>query len=178
MWLSLRIFVSENHNPMTKQNYDITRMQREDLAKAYREVYPKCWSQQEVWDKIAKHPAPRYYITAKEAYEKLRRMVVGDFSIVNALGSNKQRLYYSLFERMQELTQRKEYIGKSLWFLCPIIVSQPAPEFFMAPRTIKDTFVKCRLYGKDFRHGEVYGSGRKSKAVADGSKRRVADNRQ
>ena len=75
MWLSLRIFVSENHNPMTKQNYDITRMQREDLAKAYRDVYPKCWSQQEVWDKIAKHPAPRYYITAKEAYEKLRRMV-------------------------------------------------------------------------------------------------------
>ena len=60
---------------MTKQNYDITRMQREDLAKAYRDVYPKCWSQQEVWDKIAKHPAPRYYVSAKEAYEKLRRMV-------------------------------------------------------------------------------------------------------
>ena len=83
-----------------------------------------------------------------------------------------------LEKRMQELTQRKEYIGKSLWFLCPIIVSQPAPEFFMAPRTIKDTFVKCRLYGKDFRHGEVYGSGRKSKAAADNAKHRAADGRQ
>lgn len=152
---------------MTKQNYEITRMQRDALIKAYREVYGKCWSQQEAWRKTAEHAAPRYYVTAKEAYEKLRRMAVGDFSTVDALGKTRRRMYYSLFERMQELTQRKEYAGKSLWFLCPIIVSQPAPEFFIAPRTVKDIFMKCRLYGSDFRHSKVYVGRAKDEASAD-----------
>ena len=57
---------------MTKHNYDIAIMQREALAAVYKEVYPKCWNQGEIWEKVARHPAPRYYITAKEAYEKLR----------------------------------------------------------------------------------------------------------
>lgn len=153
---------------MTKLNYDITRMQREDLVRAYRDVYSKCWSQHEAWCKTARHPAPRYYVTAKEAYGKLRRMVVGDFSVVDALGPTRRRLYYSLFERLQELTQRKEYIGKSLWFLCPIVVSQPAPEFFIAPRTVKDIFIKYKLYGKDFRHREVYRGRHKAEAASHG----------
>lgn len=154
---------------MTKNNYDITRLQREALRKAYCDVCKRSrpWSQQDAYVKTAKHPAPRYYITAKEAYEKLRRMAVGDNSIVDALGDSKRRLYYSLFERMKELSQRKEYVNKSLWFLCPILVSLPAPEFFLSPRTVKDIFVKYRLYGKDFRHREVYGSGRKSKATVN-----------
>mgnify|MGYP000007197357 CR=1 FL=1 len=152
---------------MTKHNYDIAIMQREALAAVYKEVYPKCWNQGEIWEKVARHPAPRYYITAKEAYEKLRRMAVGDNSIVDKLGSSKRRLYYSLFERMQELTQRREYINKSLWFLSPIIVSQPAPEFFLEPRTVKDILVKCRRYGKNFRHVEVYNNRLKNKACTD-----------
>lgn len=171
---SLRIFVPVNLINriirMTKQNYDITRMQRDALLAAYCDVcaHYRPWSQQDAYAKTAKHPAPRYYVTAKEAYEKLRRMAVGDNSVVDALGDSKRRMYYSLFERLKELTQRREYVNKSLWFLCPILVSLPAPEFFMSPRTVKDIHVKYRVYGStDFRHREVYGSGHKNKAAAD-----------
>lgn len=141
---------------MTKKNYELTLMQRDALMEAYKEVYRKCWSQKEAWKKTAEHPAPRYYVTAKEAYEKLRRMVRGDTSVVDRLGDTKRRMYYSLYNTLVRLTEKREYSTCSLWFLCPIVVSQPAPEFFIAPNTVKDIYIKYKRYGRDFQHKEVY----------------------
>lgn len=152
---------------MTKKNYELTLKQRDDLMAAYKEVYRKCWSQQEAWKKTAEHPAPRYYVTAKEAYEKLRKMVTGDTSVVDKLGRSKRKMYYSLFDKLQEMTQKKELIGKSLWFICPFLVTQPAPEFFVEPRTVKDIYVKYKLHGRDFRHREVYKKRHEDETSAD-----------
>lgn len=137
---------------MSKSNYDLTRQQHEDLLAAYREVCGSCWTQQEAWEKTAKHAAPRYYITPKAAYNKLSRMVQGDTSEIDSLSDNRRRLYYSLFEKLKDLSQRKDLIGKSLWFLCPILVMQPAPEFFIKSKTVKDIFIKNRLYGSRSRN--------------------------
>lgn len=152
---------------MTKTNYELTLMQRDDLMSAYREVYRTCWTQAEAWRKTAKHPAPRYYVTAKEAYEKLRRMVRGDTTAVDRMSETKRRMYYSLYDTLLKLTEKREYSTHSLWFLCPVVVSQPAPEFFMAPRTVKDIYVKYKKYGRDFRHQDLYKKQHKDKDCAD-----------
>ncbi len=70
---------------MTKTNYSLTEKQREDLMKTYREVAPTCHTAKEAWAKIVSLPAPRYYVNPKQAFEKLRKMVVGDFSEVDAM---------------------------------------------------------------------------------------------
>lgn len=156
---------------MTKKNYELTLKQRDDLMATYKEVYKKCWSQQEAWKKTAEHPAPRYYVTAKEAYEKLRHMVRGDTSVVDRLGRSKRRMYYSLFDKLEEMTQRRNLIGKSLWFICPLLVAEPAPEFFVEPRTVKDIYIKYKLYGRNFQHKNVYKKRHKSESCADGAVR-------
>lgn len=154
----MRIFVLVNHNDiMSKSNFDLTKQFREDLMDAYREVSARCWSQGEAWRKTAKHPAPRYYVTAKEAHEKLRRMVAGDTSVVDNMTAPRRRMYYSLFEKLQEMTQQREMIGKSLWFMCPFLVTQPAPEFFVEPRTVRYIYLNYKKHGSNFRHRDVYG---------------------
>lgn len=142
---------------MTKKDYDMTRQYREDLMQAYREVSEKCWSQEEAWRKTAQHPAQRYYVTAREAYDRLRRMVVGDTSVVDNMSEYRRRMYYSLYEKLQEMMQKKEVIGRSLWSICQTLVLQPAPEFFISPRTVRYIYTHYKKYGSDFRHTDVYG---------------------
>lgn len=141
---------------MVKKNYDMTRQYRDDLMKAYREVSASCWSQEEAWRKTAKHPAPRYYVTPSEAYERMRHMVVGDMTQVDALSDCRRRMYYSMFEKLQELSQSRDMIGMSLWSICQTLVLQPAPEFFITPRTVRYIYQNYKKHGNDFRHSEVY----------------------
>lgn len=161
---------------MTKTDFDLTRQFRDDLMAAYRQVCGKCWTQREAWEKTAKSPAPRYYISAKEAHEKLRRMVVGDTSIVDAMSERKKRMYYSLFEKLQVLSQKKDMIGKSLWFMCPFLVTQPAPEFFISASTVKQIFSNYKRYGNNYRISEIHENRNKKKNTADnGSNNLPAD---
>jgi hypothetical protein len=158
-----------NNSPMTKSNYDIIHQMRDDIIATYREVAPKCWSQHEAWEKIARHPAPRFYISAKQAHDKLRKMAVGDFAEVDKMSPEKRRMYYTLYERMQEMAQKKEMIGKSLNFMCPFLVGQPAPEFYLSPQTVGHIFNNCKRHGKEYRETEIRGiSKRKDKSNTDG----------
>lgn len=142
---------------MTKKNYDIIQQYREDLMQAYREVSGKCWSQGEAWRKTAAHPAPRYYVSPREVYCILLRCVKGDFSEVDAMTDTKKRMYYSLFDKLQELSQRRDMIGKSLRAMCNELVLQPAPEFFVAPRTVRYIYINYKRHGSSFRHSDIYG---------------------
>ena len=140
---------------MTKANYDLTVKQREDLMKAYREVAPRCRRQQEAYEKTVSSPAPRYYVSPRQAWEKLRLMAAGDFSVVDKMKPIKRRMYYSLFKKMEEMSQRKEFLGKSLWFICQFLVGEPAPEFFIKPDSMKFIFNHYKKYGKDYREMDL-----------------------
>lgn len=156
---------------MTKKSFDLTVQMREDLMTVYRDVSPRCWSQSEAWRRTVEHRAPRYYVSAKQAHDKLRRMVVGDMSEVDGMSAPRRRMYYSLFAKLQEMTQRKEFVGKSLWFLCPFLVTQEAPEFFISPNTLEQIYSNYKRHGKDYRHLDVYGKKRRGKkGCADSDK--------
>lgn len=140
---------------MARANYELIDRQRDDLMKAYREIAPNCHSQQEAWEKVVHSPAPRYYVSPKRAWDILRRMAVGDFSKVDSMKPIRQKLYYTLFNRMDEMTQRKEFVGKSLWFICQFLVSEPAPEFFIQPSNLKFIFAYYKKYGKNYREMDL-----------------------
>lgn len=126
---------------MTKCNYDITIQMRNDLMDAYRKVYRDCWSQEEAWRRTVKSPAPRYYISPKQAYQVLSKMRKGEGAGVSG---NRERMYNSLMETLNRLARKPEHIGKTLWSIMPFVVIEPAPEFFVEP----DTMQKIFLYTK------------------------------
>lgn len=125
---------------MSKRNYSIIEEMRVALMDTYRKVAPDCWSQQEAWEKTVRHPAPRYYITAKQAYQRLLPMLSGDFSEVDSLKPDRRRMYYSLYHQTLEIAQKREFHGKSLWYIIPWAITQPAPEFFIGTESIAKTF--------------------------------------
>lgn len=140
---------------MTKYNYDLIVAQREDLMNAYRRIAPHCHSQKEAWEKTVSSAAPRYYVSARQAWDRLRHMIVGDFSEVDAMRPLKKEMYYSLFEKYIELSQKKQFVGKSLWFTCQFVVLEPAPKFFTKPKNLKFIFSFYKKYGKDYREMDI-----------------------
>lgn len=121
----------------------------------YREIAPYCHSQQEAYERVVSSPAPRYYISHRQAWDKLRLMVAGDFSSVDKMKPIKKKMYYSLFDKMEKMSQRKEFIGKSLWFICQFLVGEPAPEFFLKPDSMKFIFNHYKKYGKNYREMDL-----------------------
>lgn len=134
---------------------ELTKQQHIDVLAAYRDVAPRCRTQKEAWEKTARHAAPRYYITPRQAWNRLRLMVRGDFSEVDRMKPTSKRMYYALYEKLKEMSQRREFIGCSLWFICQFIVSEPAPEFFIGDEAVKRIFVFSKKYGVDFRYSKV-----------------------
>lgn len=120
-----------------KNDYDISRQFQDDLIKAYNQVAYTCYSQAEAYKKAVKQPAPRYYITPKQAAQVISRMVRGDFELVNMMRPNKKRMYYSLMEKVTELSEKRAFIGKSLIYIVQFAVASPAPEFFTAPENMR-----------------------------------------
>lgn len=120
-----------------KNDYDISKQFQDDLIRAYKEVAPGCWSQFEAYEKAVKQPAPRYYISAKHAAQVISPMTRGNFTRVDMMMPNKRRMYYSLFEKVIELSEKKAFIGKSLTYIVQYAVSSPAPEFFVTKYAVE-----------------------------------------
>lgn len=113
-----------------KYDYDISLQFQNDLIKAYNRVAPMCWSQEEAYKRAVKEPAPRYYVSAKQAAQIISPMVRGDFTRVNMMLPNRKRMYYSLFERVIELSEKRAFVEKPLSYIMLFAVTSPAPEFF------------------------------------------------
>ena len=127
-----------------KNDYDISRQQQDDLVKAYNRVALNSWSQEEAYKKAVKEPAPRYYVSAKQAAQVIAPMVRGDFERVNMMLPNRRRMYYSLFQKVIELSEKRAFVGKPLSYVVKYAVISPAPEFFVCYNKVHEvrSFIK------------------------------------
>lgn len=128
-----------------KNYYDISRQFQDDLIKAYNKVAPFSWTQEEAYKKAVKLPAPRYYISPKQAAQVIAPMARGDFEMVNFMQPNKKRMYYSLFEKFTELSEKRMFVGKSIAYIMQYAVLSEAPEFFVSHHLL----AKIRSYIKN-----------------------------
>lgn len=119
-----------------KSEYYISRQFQDDLIDAYNSVAPTCFSQLDAYRKAVKQPAPRYYVSARQAAQVISPMVRGDFERVDMMRPNRRRMYYCLFEKVMELSEKRAFIGKPLLFIMRSAVSSPAPEFFVGFKTL------------------------------------------
>lgn len=122
---------------MSKNNYDISRQMQDDLIKAYCKACAEgSWTMFDACAKAVKMPAPRFYVSAKQAYQIISPMVKGDFERVDLFDPLRRQMYYELFDIVMKLTEKREFIGKSLWHIMPFAVIQPASRFFIKPHSL------------------------------------------
>ena len=114
-------------------DYSIRHQLHVDLINAYKKVAPFCWSQKEAHERMVKEPAPRYYITARQACQVISPMVRGDFEMVNLMLPTRRRMYYCLFDEVVKLMDKPAFYNKSLYQIVQAAVLRPAPEFFLSP---------------------------------------------
>ena len=138
---------------MSKLNYDISKQMQDDLIKAYCKACEGAWTMQQACDRAVKMPAPRFYVSAKQAYSVISRMMKGDFEYVDLLTPLRRRMYYELFDVTVRLCEKREFIGKSLWYIMPYAVTQPASEFFVKGHTLY-------CIRQDIREGRIGDDGR------------------
>lgn len=121
---------------MSKTDYSIRRQMQDDIIEAYKKSCDGCWTMDEAYRKASKMPAPRYYITPKQAYQVVTRMMRGDFNKVDHMLPNRRRMYYSLFRKVNEMCGQRVFADKSLWYIMQYAVTSPAPEFFLSYITV------------------------------------------
>ena len=92
---------------------------------------------------MVKLPAPRYYVTAKQAYQVIAYMAKGDFERVNMMLPLRRRMYYTLFDEFVSLCEKPSFYNKSVWFIVQHAVERPAPEFFVSAERAKH--LRCWL---------------------------------
>lgn len=136
-----------------KNDYDISKQYQDDLIKAYNKVAPFSWTQEDAYKKAVKLPAPRYYVSARQAAQVISPMIRGNFEKVNMMMPNRKRMYYSLYEKVIELSEKRAFVGKSLTYIMQFAVASPAPEFFVSHNTLAQvrSFLKSGHFDDDGR---------------------------
>lgn len=118
-------------------DYSVRKQLLIDLIEAYKAVAPLSWTQQEAYERMVKQPAPRYYVTAKQAYQVISPMMKGDFEMVNMMLPRRRRMYYCLFNEVSRMMEKTEFYNKSLRYIMQFAVTRPAPEFFICAERAK-----------------------------------------
>lgn len=104
---------------------------QQDIIAAYKQVCGHAFSQRDAYEKTVTHPAPRYYVSAKQASQVIAPMMRGDFDRVNLMWPLRKQMYYNLFDEVVKLSEKREFIGKSLSYIVRFAVLQPAPRFYI-----------------------------------------------
>ena len=139
---------------------------QDDLIKAYCKACDGgAWTMQDACNKAVKMPAPRFYISPKQAYLVISPMMKGDFERVDLLNPLKREMYYELFDVVTRLVEKREFIGKSLWYIMPYAVIQPASQFFISGHTLY-------CIRRDMKTGRINDEGRQTPHISKGRRKK------
>lgn len=105
-----------------------------DLMQVYREVVvdvPIGTTQTEVYQMVVQHPAPRFYIDPRAAHVVISPMMRGNRTVLEKMKPLRQQMYRDLYDKVMEMSQRKGFWRKSLYFILKEAVLEPAPRFYI-----------------------------------------------
>lgn len=128
---------------MSTFDYTLRKQMYVDLIASYKTVAKYCWTQAEAYEKMVNHPAPRFYVSPKQARQIIAPMLRGDFERVNMMLPLRRMQYYELFKIVVRMAENPIYIGKSLSYLIQHAIMQPAPRFYISPERAKH--LRCWL---------------------------------
>ena len=104
------------------RNIDLMRAYREKLAEASIIVMPV------IFELVAESPASRFWVSEERAAIVMRR--------------NKREMFEEIYRRF--IIMKQEFPDKSVYELVTNIVNQPAPKFYLTPRTVGEFIYRIK----------------------------------
>ena len=117
-----------------ERNNELLRVYREKLASADYIIMPN------IFEQVANSPCKRFWVSEERAAIVISAMLSGK-KLPN-MRQNKKDMFDEIFRRFLQL--KKEHPEKSIYELTIKVVHQPAPCFFMTPRTVGELIYRIR----------------------------------
>lgn len=102
----------------------------------------------EIFELVAESPASRFWVSEERAAIVIAAMEAG--KPLTRMRRNKREMFEEIYRRY--LIERKNNPRKSVYDLVTRIVNQPAPKFYLTPRTVGEFIyrIKNGWYDKQF----------------------------
>lgn len=138
-----------------ERNQELMRVYQEKLSKAGYIVMPK------IFEQVANSPCSRFWVSEERAAIVISTLLAG--KVVPNMRKNKREMFDEIFRRF--LIVREQYPEKSIYALAIMVVNQPAPKFYMTPRTVGELIyrIKNGWYDKQFNRYKDYSQVNKEK---------------
>ena len=117
-----------------QRNDDIMRVYRKQLALARFIIMP------EIFELVAESPASRFWVSEERATIVISAILAG--KPLPRMRANKREMFEEIYRRF--LMERKKFPGKSVYELVSTIVIQPAPKFYLTPRTVGELIYRIK----------------------------------
>ena len=138
-----------------ERNQELMRVYQEELSKAGYIVMPK------IFEQVANSPCSRFWVSEERAAIVISTLLAG--KVIPNMRKNKREMFDEIFRRF--LIAREQYPEKSIYALAIMVVNQPAPKFYMSPRTVGELIyrIKNGWYDKQFNRYKDYSQVNKEK---------------
>lgn len=113
-----------------------------DLIRAYRRqlVEVRHISMPDIFTRVAESPASRFWVSERRAATVISAMQSG--RPMPRMLPNKQDMFKEIYRRY--IIKRRMHPHKSVYSLVSEIVNQPAPKFYLTPRTIGEIIYRIK----------------------------------
>lgn len=131
-----------------ERNQEVMRVYQEELSKAGYIIMPK------IFEQVANSPCSRFWVSEERAAIVISTLLAG--KVIPNMRKNKREMFDEIFRRF--LIAREQYPEKSIYALAIMVVNQPAPKFYMTPRTVGELIyrIKNGWYEKQFNRYKDY----------------------
>lgn len=110
-----------------------------NLYKAYLCTH-QCIVMHDLYHHIASLPSPRFWVTPERASKVVCALTKG--CKLSHMRPLRRQMFKDIYERVLHLRQREPHL--SIERACAIVVKQPAPQFYLTPKSIKVMICKYR----------------------------------
>ena len=126
-----------------ERNADLMRVYHEKLTEASIIVMPV------IFQLVADSPASRFWVSEERAAIVISAMAAG--KPMPRMRSNKREMFGEIYRRY--LVMREDYPDQSVYELVAKIVNQPAPKFYLTPRTVGEFVYRIKNGWYDNQYG-------------------------
>ena len=138
---------------------EFTRQRNDDIMRAYRIqiLNAEYIVMPEIFRLVAESPAARFWVSEERATAVISKMLAG--KSLSKMRPSKKEMFDEIFRRFSIL--RQSLPDKSILELVSIVVNQPAPKFYLTPRTIGEFIYRIRngWYDKQYNRNRKHNQG-------------------
>lgn len=119
----------------------------DELMKVYCKVLGEydCRTQSEAFERTVRHPASRFFVDPRRAYQNIYPLLRGDYSRLEKMKPLRQEMYKALFDVVLRLSQKRQFWGKSPYYIVKFAVAEPAPRFYIGVEKMRKVFRERRV---------------------------------